>query len=214
MLFFFSRPLSEEQNPQLAQKRRNRKIGLYFTPSVFGYSPTRDFKSGLKPDGRLYKTDLDMPDLSSFVARLLKYKKHEWSVIAFVKDRKAEYLWANKGPDRTKVHLISINYVLKVAQESGCDVIMAFHNHPAHNPQYSYRKPSSLDLEAAEKLSHILNAANISYLDHVCERGTAHRYCLKSSPTLYPLTTILSAVETENSEGRMTHIKLHFELYL
>jgi hypothetical protein len=215
MLFSFSKPLKEEQIPKLALKRRNRKILLYFSPSVFGYSPTKDFKSGLKPDGRLYQIELDMPHVPSFVASLLKYKKHEWSVIAFIRNRKAEYLWTNKGPDRTQVQLVSINSVLRTANENGCDVIMAFHNHPAHDPQhYSYRKPSSLDLEAAEKFSHILNAASISYLDHVCERGTAHRYCLKPSQTLYPLTTILSEVRTENSQGRMAHIKLHFELYL
>jgi hypothetical protein len=215
MLFFFSRPLAEEQIPKLALKRRNKKILLYFSPSVFSYSPANDFKSGLKPNGKLYQVDLDMSQVPSFVASLLKYKKHEWSVIAFIKNLKAEYLWANKGPDRTQVQLVSINSVLRTANENGCDVIMVFHNHPAHDPQhYSYRKPSSPDLETAEKFAQILNAANISYLDHVCERGTAYRYCLNPSPTLYPLTTILGEVRTENSQGRMAHIKLHFELHL
>jgi len=215
MLFSFSKPLKEEQISTLASKRRKRKVLLYFSSSFFGYSPTKDFKSGLKPNGRLYQIELDMPHVPSFVASLLKYKKHEWSVLAFIKNRKAEYLWANKGRDRTQVQLVSINSVLKTAKETGCDVIMAFHNHPAHDAQhYSYRKPSSPDLEASEKFSNILNANNISYLDHVCERGTAHRYCLMPSPTLYPLTTILNEVRTENSQGRMAHIKLHFELYL
>jgi len=215
MLFFFSKPLTEEQIPKLALKRRNRKVLLYFSPSVFGYSPAKDFKSGLKPDGKLYQVDLDMQQVPSFVASLLKYKKHEWSVIAFLKNQKAEYLWANKGPDRSRVQLVSITSILNTAKKNGCDVIMAFHNHPAHDPQhYSYRSPSDPDLEAAEKFSQILNTANISYLDHVCERGTAYRHCLSPSPTLYPLTTILGEARAENSQGRMAHIKLHFELYL
>jgi hypothetical protein len=214
MLYFLSRPLSEEQIPELAQKRRNKKVLLYFSLSAFGYIPTKEFKSGLKPDGKLYRFDLEMRYVPPFVASLLKYKKHEWSVIAFIRNQRTEYLWTNKGPDRTQVQLVSINSILRTAKESGCDVIMAFHNHPAHDPQhYSYRRPSSPDLEAAEKFSHILNADNISYVDHVCERGRAHRYCLMPSPTLYPLMPILSEVRTENSQGRMAHIRLHFELY-
>lgn len=216
MLFLMSKPLTEEQIPKLAQKRRNRRILLYFSPSGFSYfSPTMEFKSGLKPDGKLYQFDLEMPHVPSFVARLLKYKKHEWAVIAFLRDRRAVYLWANKGPDRTQVQLVSVNSIFNTANRSGCDVIMVFHNHPAHDPQhYSYRSPSNQDLKAAEKFSQVLNTANISYLDYVCERGTAHRYFLNPSPTLYPLTTILGEVRTENSQGRITHMKLHFELYL
>jgi len=92
---------------------------------------------------------------------------------------------------------------------------MAFHNHPAHDPQhYSYREPSNSDLDNAEKLSQVFTAANISHLDYVCERGTAYRYYLTPSPTLHPLAEILSEVRTENSQGRIAHIKLHFELYL
>jgi hypothetical protein len=215
MVFFLSRPLTEEQVPELAQKRRNKKILLHFSPSPFSYSPAQDFKSGLKPDGKLYQVDLDTEQVPSFVANLLKYKKHEWSVMVFLRDQKAEHLWANKGPDRSQVHVVSINSILNTAKRNRCDAIMAFHNHPAHDPQrYSYRNPSDLDLEASEKFSQILNTANISYIDHVCERGTAHRYCLNPSPTLYPLTPILEEVRAENSQGRMTHIKLHFELYL
>jgi hypothetical protein len=216
VLASFSRPLAEEQIPELAQKRRKRKILLHFSPSSFSYfSPTTEFKSGLKPDGKLYQFDLEMPHVPSYVAELLKYKKHEWSVIVFLKDQKAEHLWANKGPDRTRVSSVSVNSILNTAKGSKCDTIMAFHNHPAHDPQhYSYRNPSDLDLEAAEKFSQILNTANISYLDHVCERGKAYRYCLNPSPTLYPLATILDEVKVENSQGRITHIRLHFELYL
>lgn len=216
VLVSFSRPLSEEQIPELAQKRRDKRILLHFSPSSFSYfSPTMDFKSGLKPDGKLYQFDLEMPHVPSFVAQLLKYKKHEWAVIVFLKDQKAEYLWANKGPDRTRVPLISIHSILNTAERIRCDTIMAFHNHPAHDPQhYSYRNPSDLDLETAGKFSRMLNTANISYLDHVCERGRAHRYCLDPSPTLYPLTAILDEVKTENSQGRVAHIKLHFELYI
>lgn len=215
ILFLFSRPLTEEQIPKLALKRRNKRILLYFSPSASGYSPTKDFKSGLKPDGKLYHFDLDMPHVPSFVASLLKYKKHEWSVIAFIKNRKAEYLWAHKGPDRSHVQLVSLTSIFSTAKKNSFDVIMAFHNHPAHDPQHhSYRSPSPPDLEAAEKFSYVLNAADISYLDHVCERGTSYRYCLKPSPTLHPLETVQGEVKTQNSQGRIAHIKLHFELYL
>jgi len=122
-------------------------------------------------------------------------------------------LWANKGPDRSQVNLLPIDFIIKIAMKNDCDVVMAFHNHPAHDPQhYSYREPSSRDLQSAERIYQILNATNISYLDYVCERGRPYRYYLKPSETLYPLPTIREEVRTENAQGRVAHIKLHFEL--
>lgn len=214
ILLIFSKPLTDDQILKLSQKRRNRRIQHYFSSSI-GYSPSKHFKSTLEPDGKLYQVDLDMSGGPSFVANLLKYKKHEWSVIAFVGNEKAKYFWANKGPDRSQVYLVSMNFVLRTAKENDCDVIMAFHNHPAHDPQhYSYRRPSSPDLENAERRSQVLNTGGISYLAYICERGTPYRYCLKPSENLYPLTIFCEETRIENAKGRITHVKLHFELYL
>jgi hypothetical protein len=213
LLIIFSKPLTEDQISKLALKRRNRRIIQYFS-GMRGYYPSKQFKSGLKPNGKLYQIDLDMPYVPSFVANLLKYKKHEWSVIAFIGNRKAKYIWVNKGPDRSQVPLLSVDLIIKTAKNNDCDVIMAFHNHPAHDPQhYSYHRPSEMDFQAAERFSQMLNAIKISYVDHVCERGMPYRYCLKPSETLHPLRTIQEETKTENMQGRMTHIKLHFELY-
>lgn len=215
MLYTFSKPLTEDQVSRLSEKRRNRKINQYFSNSVFGYAPSPSFKSGLKPDGRLYQIDLELSEVPLYVANLLKYKKHEWSVIVFVGNRNARYLWANKGPDRSQVNVVSFEFILRTARNCGCDVIMAFHNHPASDPHhYSYRRPSSTDLQSAERYSQILNSAKISYLDHVCERGAAYRYCLSPSETLHPLQAIHEDAMTENAQGRLTRIKMHFELYL
>jgi len=140
VLVSFSRPLTEEQIPKLAQKRRKRRILLYFSPNSFSYfSLTMEFKSGLKPDGKLYQFDLEMPHVPSFVAELLKYKKHEWPVMVLLRDRKSECLWANKGPDRTRVHLVSINSILKNSQRKR----MRCHN---GLPQSSRSRPPALFL--------------------------------------------------------------------
>jgi hypothetical protein len=216
ILFYrLSKPLKDEQILRLAHKRRQKKISQYFASSSWIIVPPLHFKKSLKPDGKLYELNLNLPDVPSFVANLLKYKKHEWSVIAFIADRKMQYLWTNKGPDRSQVNLVSINFIIETAKKSNCDVIMAFHNHPAHDPQYySYRNPSNMDLQSAQKYAEILNSANISYLDHICERGTAYRYFLKPSENLYPLQEILNNLGIENLQGKMTHMKLHLELYL
>lgn len=213
LLFSFSKPLDGDQISKLALKRRGRRIIRYFFQTR-GYIPSKQFKSSLKPDGKLYQIDLDMAHVPYFVANLLKYKKHEWSVIAFIGNREAKYLWANKGPDRSQVTLLSINSIINTAKNNHCDVIMAFHNHPAHDPQhYSYRKPSNMDLQTADRFSQLLNSIDISYLDHVCERGRPYRYCLKPSETLHPFQAIQEETTKENMQGRMAHIKLHFELY-
>lgn len=120
----------------------------------------------------------------------------------------------NKGPDRTKVYLVPLNFVVSTAKKNFCDVVMAFYNHPAHDPQhYSYRRPSSIDLQSAAKYSQDLNSHDISYVDHVCERGRAYRYCLSPVDGLYPFSMIQQSIRTENEGGRKAHVGLHFQLY-
>jgi len=213
VFYYLSKPLSQDQILGLSQKRRQKRIKKYFASSYQSCRPSDAFKKSLKPDGKFYSVDLDLPDIPCFVSSLLKYKKHEWSVITFIEERRMKYLWANKGPDRTKVTLLSINSIVETAKKHNCDTIMAFHNHPAHDPNhYSYRKPSDNDLYASQEYSKILNSLNVSYLDHVCERGTAYRFSLKPSETLHPFKENLNFTEKENLQGRMAHVKLHLEL--
>lgn len=215
VLYRLSQPLNNNQTQKIAQKRRRRKLEYYFSYNSSGSLPSESLKIGLSPSGQLYQINVSLRDSPSFVANLLKGKKHEWSVIVFGQHQTMTLLWANKGMNNRQVTVLATNRVLDIAIKNRCDIILAFHNHPASDPQhYSYSRPSQTDLKSSQELSQSLYFANISYADYVCERGLPHRYYVTPSETLYSITEIASQVQTENSKGRINRLRLFFELML
>lgn len=85
--------MTEEQINKLSQKRRSKEIGQYFSANSYGPLPTPILKKNMDSDGALIPIDLDLHGTPFFVANLLKYKKHEWSVIAFIGNQRVKYLW-------------------------------------------------------------------------------------------------------------------------
>ena len=57
----------------------------------------------MNPNGKLYRINEPLFVFPSIAAALLKYKKHEWIVIAFEKEKKISSAWLNKGFDRSGV---------------------------------------------------------------------------------------------------------------
>jgi len=216
LLFLLSKPLSERQVQQLARKRRRRMIERYFRPSRFAYYPYPRFKSKLKPDGHFYPLSLDVEQVPSYVANLLKYKKHEWAALVFLKDRVAKLMWANKGVDRTQVSTLLPEYLMvRMAIENDCNVIMDFHNHPASQPHvYRYNRPSEKDRRLADTLSGVLATRGISCAMYVCERGRAYRYHRSVSTLLFPLESVQEEVASLNGTSAWQNIRLHLELFL
>lgn len=191
-------------------------IERYFQPSRFAYYPNPRFKSKLKADGRFYPVSLDVGQVPSYVANLLKYKKHEWAVLVFLKDRVAKLMWANKGVDRTQVSTLLPEYLMvQMAIENDCNVIMKFHNHPASQPHlYRYNAPSEQDRRWADVLSVALVNHAISCAMYVCERGRAYRYNLTVCPQFIPLESVQEQVASLNGASAWQNIRLHLELFL
>lgn len=57
----------------------------------------------MNPNGTFYRISENLFGFPSTATALLKYKKHEWIIIAFEKDKRAELIWLNKGFDRSGV---------------------------------------------------------------------------------------------------------------
>lgn len=191
-------------------------IEQFFQPSRFAYYPDIRFKSKLKPDGNFYPLSLSIEQVPSYVANLLKYKKHEWVVLVFLTDRVAKFIWANKGVDKTAVStLLSYDLVVRMAIDNDCNVIMKFHNHPASEPHlYRYNTPSKQDRRSADVLSEVLANHGISCTMHVCERGRAYRYYRTVALQLFPLDGVQKQVASLNGTSVWQNIRLHLELFL
>jgi hypothetical protein len=129
------RPLAEHEVRSLSTKRRRRNIEAYFHADNCERSVNPDFKKSLNPRGVFYQMDLPLYSVATTVAGLLKYKKHEWIVIAFEKQKQVGQLWVNKGQDNSSASIdLPVNCALDIALKNGYSSILMFHNHPNSNP--------------------------------------------------------------------------------
>jgi hypothetical protein len=81
------RPLSADEVADLGAQRRSKSVRQYFCFSTTQSVPNPEFKKRMQPRGEFCYVDLPLSGFPSVVAAILKYKKHEWVVIGFEKER-------------------------------------------------------------------------------------------------------------------------------
>lgn len=146
-------PLIEVEVKSLGNKRRNRQIRIYFSFDNRQVRANSEFKKNMQVDGSFYQIQESLFEFPSLAAALLKYKKHEWIIVAFEKDKKVDLIWTNKGFDRTSVSLhLPIEQMAEIATKRMQNSVFIFHNHPNVNPNYyDCRKPSEKDIISAKE---------------------------------------------------------------
>lgn len=97
------RSLSEDEVKELGIKRRNKGITKYYTHNAVQYIGNREAKKAMPQYGGYFPVDWGFDIAPPIIASLLKSKKHEWVVVAFEKERNVQYLWMNKGSDKSSV---------------------------------------------------------------------------------------------------------------
>ena len=86
-IIFHLRKLTENEVMQLSKKRRDKKLSEYFLFDNREYSANKNFKKIMNPNGKIYQINESLFEFPSIAAALLKYKKHEWIIIAFEKNK-------------------------------------------------------------------------------------------------------------------------------
>ncbi len=204
------RPLKQDEVKILSGKRRNKAIEAYFAFRNVQFIADRDAKKAMPPAGGYFYVDWELSDAPPMVAGLLKHKKHEWIIFAFEKARKVEKLWMNKGFDKQRVaHSVSIESVRRMCVDSGYSSVQVLHNHP--NPEGFRTGASTADLSSANSWATILNEANVTLVEYVCDRGTPIRYFLKAPDTFLPLTEFEQGINATNGLSWRKNFSLHFE---
>jgi len=167
----------------------------------------------MNPDGRFYQINESLFEFPSIAAALLKYKKHEWIIIAFEQNKKVDSVWLNKGFDRSEVSLyLPMEHVANIAKKDKQTSVLIFHNHPNVNPNYyDYSRPSDKDFESASDFAQVLNRNGINLLEFVCERGIYYKYYLSLTDSFLPLSEFIYAINKVNSLSRFKNLSLHFE---
>jgi len=203
------RPLNEEEIEILARKRRNKEILQYFSFATVRFSVNMDFKKSMNPKGQLYQVDESLSAFPSFAAALLKYKKHEWFIIGFEKNRRVNSMWVNKGPDRSTVFLPRLDtyeYLRELAKANKQTSVLRFHNHPNENYY-----PSDPDVQSASSWAQDLNSQGINFLDFVCSKGMHNFYYLSPADSFLPLSEFIDAINKVNGVSRSKNLSLHYE---
>ena len=206
-------PLTEDEVEHLAGKRRAQQVASYFSFHSGEISVERQFKKRMKPTGEFYDIDQDLSRFPSTAAALLKYKKHEWAIVAFEKNRHVNLIWVNKGPDASTVTAaLSAPRTAEVARQRGYSAVFFFHNHPNPSPShYDCTSPSQQDLRSATLRAEVLNAQGVSMLAFVCERGRHYRYFLSAADSFLPLSDFARDINEVNGSSRLWNLSLHLE---
>ncbi len=216
LAFLYSRPLTMDEVRQLAIKRRTRDIGAYFSHRGGEVSVDPKFKKKMKADGRFYPVDEDLASFPSIAAGLLKYKKHEWMIVALEKAGRVRLIWANKGPDKSQVTcVLPLEAIAQFAREDACSSVLWFHNHPNSDPsRYSCTAPSPVDTASAVHASQFLNERGINHAGFVCERGRSYRYSLAPADAFLPLPEYVERAISANGRSKLANLSLHGERLL
>jgi len=205
------RPLNESEMKRLSSKRRDKTICQYFTFDHLEYNVDKNFKKRMNSNGKFYRIEEKLYRFPSIAAGLLKYKKHEWIIIAFEKNNKITLCWLNKGFDRSRVNpYLSVNDLIDMAKRKTSTSVMIFHNHPNSNSNhFDCSKPSQQDINSANEFASKLNDSGINLMEFVCERGKHHKYFAKYSDIFLPVSKFLQVIRNQNEKSKFGNLSLH-----
>lgn len=216
-IFFISHrnPLNDIDISNLSQKRTRKYIKKNYSFNNVPVTVNKQLKSSLKPNGKWYNTEEKLYYFPSYVAALLKGKKHEWVVLAIEKEGIVRGFYANKGFNNSSVSFnCDLEYIMEKCKENNCSTIMRFHNHPNENPNYqTCLLASEQDKRSAkwctEQVIHSYN-----WLDFVCERGNFIKFYEQYSQNFTPQEAKREYIKAENGLTKFKNYKLHRELGL
>ena len=205
------RPLKDGEVDSLAEKRRSKAITKYFAYQRHEVPVNETFKKRMDPKGRMYESDETLASFPALAASLLKYKKHEWVILAFEVQQAVRQFWTNKGSDGSSVSiLLGIDEVARLCHQHGASSVLFFHNHPNPDPaRYSTATASQVDAEISRGWAESLAGQGASLLSFVCERGTAHEYFRAVPKELLPVARFAERINEANGLGRLSNLCLH-----
>jgi hypothetical protein len=195
-LFFalYLRPLTDDEIYDVAMQHRRRAAKKHLSFSPVGMVVSAAAKKDMPAGGGYWWPSIEMSVFPSYVAALLKGKKHEWIVAGFAKaDGKIHSMWMEKGFDRHGVSLsLSIPCIIERAKKFDCQTILLLHNHPNSNPsQVTCLLPSEMDKKTALTYGHELGAAGLNLVEFVCERGRWVTYHREVADSFMPVEDFL-----------------------
>ena len=207
-------PLTNEEIELLADRRRIREINFYYSFFSGEMNVDKNFKSRMNANGKIYRMDESLNKFPAIAAALLKYKKHEWLIVAFERSKRIEYIWVNKGFNSSNVTLFwPHNDIAKFCVDNDISTALMFHNHPNSNPNYyNCTQASHTDIISAESFSRILQEQGINLIEFVCERGNHYRYYYNYVDSFKARVEYIPEIMICNGVDKKGNYSLHKEI--
>lgn len=207
-------PLTADEVAYLAKKRRRARALAEYRFCTIERFADPSAKKAMKAAGEFVPCDLDYSVAPSRIAGLLKGKKHEWIVIAFVAGKRVFKLWWNKGPDSTRVWSFLQGRAFEQAiQAFRPDAVAILHNHPNSDPsRYRMDLPSDADLNSAAYRHQQLLPRGVSLLEFICERGIPYLYYAEFADNVVPVQPIIAQIQSINGTGVFMNYRLRKEM--
>ncbi|MDP3148425.1 MAG: hypothetical protein Q8N83_04760 [Ignavibacteria bacterium] len=213
VIYFFyfwanSETLSDNEVGQLGLARR-----FWDIHNDLGFSNNqllidKEFKSKLNIGGQFYSIDEKVSVFPSFASALLKNKKHEWVIFAFVKDKKVFSFYTNKGNDNQSVTpSLTLGMINSFVQNGKVDTILEFHNHT--NVVLS---PSDQDINSSNSLGESLIGQGINFMAFVCGAGNYYQYGWWFTKNYFNFSEYIGGIQKENGLTRSINFELRKEL--
>lgn len=164
-------------------------------------------------DGQLLPVNEPLGRFPALIAALLKYKKHEWIVIGFEKNRVVRQFWINKGEDRKSVtpRLGKLD-ITNIVRAGGYSSVIKLHNHPNSDPQnYNCLTASKQDQLSGRSLGDTLASCGTNLIEFVCERGAFVEYFRSISDSFAPVAFFAKDICAINGRDKWTNLSLHLE---
>ena len=208
------RPLTEEEVRKLAQVRRAEFINSHFKFSPSRYEINPRYRESLDKFGRWDKISVPFVEAGSFVAELLRFKRHEWSVWLLADETVVKLIWANKGDDNESCYFSGNQvHLVLLAINNQCNTVIHFHNHPHTKARYwNLLRPSAVDLKTYNGLMEFYNERGLNFIDGVCSQGGFVVYGHSFSDNYFPQNTSVAEIIAENDVCPKNNYKLHREL--
>jgi hypothetical protein len=215
------RTLTADEVQELAAIRRSRAVRGYYAFKRARRPLDLDFKRRMSAPGRFYTVSEPLDIFPATAAGHLKYKKHEWVLVAFEQSREVSLIWLNKG----EKHTVSSNYgfadLAQLAAERGDTSVLVFHNRPGsarsdsppHSRRSNYRNflPSTGDIALSQEWGRLVNEAGVTLVAFVCHRGIPSPYKLLCPDSFLPPQRFADAVCAANGRSRWWNLRLHCE---
>jgi len=210
-LFYFwvnSEILTDDEINELACSQRFWDTYNYlgFTESQFEVN--KEFKSALNKNGQLYNCNESLNNFPAVASALLKGKKHEWIIFAFAKNKMVYSFYTNKGNDNQSVAPnLSSDYIIKIAENGGADMVLEFHNHPN-----AVLSASQQDITSANYFGEIFTNKSLNFTAFVSGAGRFHQYGWWFNETFFDINNYLKHIKKENGTSRSVNFDLRKEL--